>query len=284
MITDWIGNAAQEQYHDRAIVQQFQNLFAGTEPNHHHKDDTDSDSEMDETTTVNEENDECDVVLVVKSQQSQHETNGIELHETVNTHQIVTPMSTTTTIQPPPQESSSNSNLLLRGPARNSDDIDMTAIPFVPNDVISSFSTTTFCYTCRRPATTLCSQCHGVYFCHDTCQTNGYGTKKSDIYIYIVTLTIDNDSTQRFLLFSFLCWIFFFASLFFVDGHMIVCARFGKCIRIGEIPNSPISFHPLSMTIPITTTGTRKIRMTYGMKRLLYHANVNYHQHHTYCF
>ena len=178
MITAWIGNAAQEQYHDRAIVQQFQNLFAGTEPNHHHKDDTDSDSEKDETTTVNEENDECDVVVVVKSQHSQHETNGTELHEAVNTHQIVTPMPTTTTIQPPPQESSSNSNLLLRRPARNCDDTDMTAAPFVPNDIISSFFTTTFCYTCRRPATTLCSQCHGVYFCHDTCQTNGYGTKK----------------------------------------------------------------------------------------------------------
>ena len=53
--------------------------------------------------------------------------------------------------------------------------------PIHPTTTRSSSSSSsllpTFCYTCRRPATTLCSHCHGVYFCNADCRRNGYGTR-----------------------------------------------------------------------------------------------------------
>ena len=150
-ITEWMGNAAQEQYHDRAIVQQFHNIFSKSAPP---MDDLDTDEDHSQDDKDDEVNSSSDK----KRGSGNGEIFCSDGLSDVNANAELRPTETTTSIKE-------------QRPLIACDIGIDPAAKYLPNA-----STITWCYACRRPATTLCSKCHGVYFCNDICQRNGYGT------------------------------------------------------------------------------------------------------------
>jgi hypothetical protein len=136
-ISDWIGNAAQEQYHDVAVLNRLHSLM--TSP-HHDMDDDNNDDDGDNTDT---DNDATEVVHI--QQRSNHSGQQCDKRtEMVSSIPTIPPTSTS-------QKVTTTTTTVT------------TKLPL--------------CYHCRKPAFTLCHQCNGVYFCNTNCQRQGYVSK-----------------------------------------------------------------------------------------------------------